>query len=194
MTEAARPILRGESDVTLRKETSKPRRRPAAKAIVAEEDAPLLSALKAKRRALAEAGRVPAYVVFPDKTLIELAERRPETLDDMAGISGIGAKKLERYGASFLEVINGSAPEQAHPARRKLATSDRGPIYDRLLAAQAELHRGIDGTEKPLRCSAALLAKIARLPHADAVAVERLLGDAYAERFAAAFCRILEEA
>jgi ATP-dependent DNA helicase RecQ len=66
--------------------------------LVSEEDAPLLSALKAKRRALAEAQRVPAYVVFTDRTLIEMAEARPATLDEMARISGVGAKKLETYG------------------------------------------------------------------------------------------------
>ena len=75
---------------------------------MAEEDAPLLSALKAKRRALAEAARVPAYVIFPDRTLIEMAERRPQTLDQIAQISGVGAKKLETYGAAFLEVITGA--------------------------------------------------------------------------------------
>ena len=88
--------------------------------MVAEEDAPLLSALKAKRRALAETQRVPAYVIFPDRTLIEMAETRPMTLDDMARIGGVGAKKLERYGDTFLEVITGEV-EAVHPARRKLA-------------------------------------------------------------------------
>ena len=83
-------------------------RRPAVKALVSEEDAPLLSALKAKRRALAEAQKVPAYVIFPDRTLIEMAEVRPETLDQMARINGVGAKKLERYGDDFLSVITGA--------------------------------------------------------------------------------------
>ena len=78
--------------------------------MISDEDAPLLSALKAKRRALAEAQRAPAYVIFPDRTLIEMAEKRPATLDQMSAISGVGAKKLERYGQTFLEVINGSRP------------------------------------------------------------------------------------
>ncbi|MCB1400188.1 MAG: HRDC domain-containing protein, partial [Rhodobacteraceae bacterium] len=75
---------------------------------------PLLSALKAKRRALAEAAGVPAYVVFPDRTLIEMAQARPDTLDAMARINGVGAKKLESYGAAFLAVIAG-APAPMHP-------------------------------------------------------------------------------
>ncbi len=71
---------------------------PLARALVADEDAPLLSALKAKRRALAEAQGVPAYIVFTDRTLVEMAAKRPATLDAMAGISGVGAAKLDRYG------------------------------------------------------------------------------------------------
>ncbi|MCL4162784.1 UNVERIFIED_CONTAM: hypothetical protein GTU68_036380, partial [Idotea baltica] len=106
MTEAARPILRDEATIDLRRDTiRKADRRPAVKTLVSDEDAPLLSALKAKRRALAEAARVPAYVIFTDRTLIEMAETRPDNLDAMAGISGVGAKKLERYGTTFLEVI-----------------------------------------------------------------------------------------
>ncbi len=78
MTEAAKPILKGEAQINLRRDTiRKATRRPAVKMMVSEEDAPLLSALKAKRRALAESARVPAYVIFPDRTLIEMAEKRP---------------------------------------------------------------------------------------------------------------------
>lgn len=50
---------------------------------------------------------MPAYVVFPDATLIALAQARPGTLEEMAGTSGIGAKKLERYGQAVLEVLQG---------------------------------------------------------------------------------------
>ena len=87
----------------------------------------LLSALKAKRRALAEAARVPAYVIFADKTLIEMAERRPQTLDAMAGITGIGVKKLESYGATFLAVITGSAPRIPAPRSPQTRWSRRCP-------------------------------------------------------------------
>ncbi|MGL4281050.1 MAG: DNA helicase RecQ, partial [Albidovulum sp.] len=114
MTEAARPILRGEAAITLRRDTLRASSGPVVRTMVSDEDAPLLSALKAKRRALAEAARVPAYVIFPDRTLIEMAERRPMTLDEMARVSGVGAKKLESYGAAFLEVIAGAA-ERVHP-------------------------------------------------------------------------------
>ncbi len=75
-----------------------------------------MSALKAKRTALAKAANVPAYVVFPDRTLIEMAEKRPATLDQMARITGVGAKKLESYGAAFLEVITGASASHPAPA------------------------------------------------------------------------------
>ncbi|MFN7004152.1 MAG: HRDC domain-containing protein, partial [Roseinatronobacter sp.] len=146
-----------------------------------------------KRRALAEAARVPAYVIFTDKTLIEMAETRPATLDAMARIGGIGAKKLESYGRTFLEVITG-AVEQMHPTRRKMAGRTEGTVYDKLLAAQADLARGNDGIDKPLSCSAALLAKVAQLRPRDAREMERLLGDKRAERFGPAFLDVLRDA
>ncbi|WP_051371837.1 DNA helicase RecQ [Leisingera aquimarina] len=193
-TEAALPILRGEQSIELRRDTIKSAdRRPAVKALVSEEDAPLLSALKAKRRALAEAQKVPAYVIFPDRTLIEMAEMRPETLDQMARINGVGAKKLERYGDDFLSVITGAA-EQLHPARRKLAGRESGSVYDSLLEAQAQLARGDCGTLKPLSCSASLLAKVAQMRADDEAGITRLLGERRAERFAAAFLDVLRGA
>jgi ATP-dependent DNA helicase RecQ len=195
MTDAARPILKGEAGITLRKDTlAKGGRRPAAKALVSEEDAPLLSALKAKRRALAEAARVPAYVIFTDKTLIEMAETKPQSLDEVARISGVGATKLERYGAAFLKVITGEAEAPAHPARRKLAGRAAGEIYDQLLSVQADLARGDTGLDKPLSCSSSQLAKLADQRPTDREAVERLLGDRRADRFADAFLDVLRAA
>ncbi|WP_411351677.1 DNA helicase RecQ [Leisingera aquaemixtae] len=193
-TEAALPVLRGEQSIELRRDTiTSADRRPAVKALVSEEDAPLLSALKAKRRALAEAQKVPAYVIFPDRTLIEMAEMRPETLDQMARINGVGAKKLERYGDDFLGVITGAA-EQLHPARRKLAGRESGSVYDSLLEVQAQLARGACGTLKPLTCSASLLAKVAQMRPEDETGVTKLLGERRAERFAAAFLDVLRGA
>jgi len=195
MTDAALPILRGKAGINLRRDTiaAALERRPAVREMVSEENAPLLSALKAKRRGLAEAARVPAYVIFPDRTLIEMAEKRPANLDQMARISGVGAKKLDKFGTPFLEVINGEAAA-LHPTRRKLAGKDAGAIYDQLLAAQAGLARGRDGTDKPLSCSASQLAKVAQLRGGDDAALERLLGDRKAERFGPAFLDVLRDA
>lgn len=195
ITDKARPVLRGEKQVMLRRDTlASASRRPTARALVSDEDAPLLSALKAKRRELAEKARVPAYVIFNDRTLIEMAEKRPGSLDDMAGITGVGAKKLDRYGSAFLAIISGEIPVPDHPARRKLAGKTAGHIYDRLLAAQARLQRGDDGTGKPMSCSASLLAKVAALGPATRDQLDRLLGDRLSDRFGDAFQSVLNDA
>ncbi len=194
MTEPARPILRGEAEIQLRRDTiRKASSKPAVRTLVSDEDAPLLSALKAKRRALAEAARLPAYMIFNDRTLIEMAEVRPDTLDAMARITGVGAKKLESYGAAFLQVITGEAPPELHPARRKLAGRKAGDLYDRLMGIHSDLARGEDGTDKPLSCSTSLLAKVAEQRPADMSAMTRLLGDRRAERFGEAFLEVLRE-
>ncbi|MTJ03059.1 MAG: DNA helicase RecQ [Sediminimonas qiaohouensis] len=194
MTDRALPILRDHEKITLRRDVMRAQqRRPAARALVSDEDAPLLSALKAKRRALAEAARVPAYVVFTDRTLIEMAETRPASLDEMARIGGVGAKKLESYGDAFLAVINGAA-EAVHPSRRKLAGRVEGGVYDRLVEVQADLARGDGGVDKPLSCSASQLARVAQMRPGDAPALERLLGKRRADRFGAAFLDVLREA
>ncbi len=195
MTQAARPILRDETEITLRRDSLRvSTSRAPVKTLVSEEDAPLLSALKAKRRALAEAARVPAYVVFNDRTLIEIAEKRPDNLDEMARISGIGATKLERYGDIFLEVITHEPTPDLHPTRRKLAGRPEGELYDRLLAVQTDLSRGANGTDKPLSCSASLLAKVAAMRSSDPAMLDRMLGERRAARFSDAFMDVLREA
>jgi ATP-dependent DNA helicase RecQ len=197
MTEAARPILRGEQPITLRRDAlARERGRTQPKALVSDEDAPLLSALKAKRRALAEAQGVPPYVVFNDRTLIEMAERRPGTLDAMADVSGVGATKLERYGAAFLEVIAGAPPPETHPARRRLAGSEAGPLFDRLQAIQLRLARGADGTGKPLSCSHSTLRRIAERRPSTEADLARIpgMGETKVARFGAAFLAAIAEA
>jgi len=194
MTDRARPVLRDEETVKLRRDTIRATsRRPAAKTLVSEENAPLMSALKAKRRALAEAAKVPAYIIFPDRTLAEMSEVRPTNLDEMARVNGVGAKKLANYGDAFLEVINGEA-EQMHPSRRKIAGRQDADLYDLLLEAQTKLLRGPDGIDKPMSCSAGLLAKIASAKPRDTQSMERLLGDRRAGRFGDAFLDVLRDA
>ena len=74
-----------------------------------DADAALLDALKALRTKLAQAQKVPAYVVFSDRTLVELATHRPTTPRAMREIHGVGDTKLERYGAAFLEIVQAHA-------------------------------------------------------------------------------------
>ncbi len=197
MTDAARPVLRGEVAVTLREDTveAASARVPVA-ALPDEVDAGLLSALKARRRALAEAAAVPAYVVFADRTLIEMAERRPANLDQMARITGVGARKLEAYGAAFLEVITGQAAPPPHPARRALAGRSEAALYDALAAAQLALVRGEDGTGKPLSLSPAALRRIAEARPSSLSDLDRAgdLGPAKLDRFGARFLEIMRAA
>lgn len=106
-------VLKGEQKIELRKDLtsgaagkgSRRDRRAAAAAIVGEGDTVLLDSLKALRTRLARSQNVPAYVVFSDRTLAELATHRPTTLGAMREIHGIGDAKLERFGAAFLDVV-----------------------------------------------------------------------------------------
>ena len=191
MTEMARPILRGEQKIELRKDTIiKEVRKTKVKSLVAEEDETLFSALKSKRRFLAEALNAPAYVVFADAVLMEMARSRPSSLDEFSKLSGVGAVKLERYGKAFLEIINNNFQE-LHPSRRRLAGKEAGKIFDQLQAMQLELMHGAYGHDKPLVCSASVLAKIAAVKPRDMEALKGLLGDRKTERFGVAFLKIL---
>ena len=112
MTESGRDILFGRATFARRPDaklapTRKERR--AAAAIESGVDLELLDALKALRRELAHAQGVPAFVIFPDRTLIAMAESRPRSLDDLAAVHGVGTKKLASYGEDFLAVLNDHA-------------------------------------------------------------------------------------
>ncbi len=111
VTDEGWAVLKGRQTVELRKivasATSKGERRgrATAPAIVSDADSGLLDSLRTLRTRLARAQNVPAYVVFSDRTLVELATHRPSTLAAMREIHGVGDAKLERYGADFLAVI-----------------------------------------------------------------------------------------
>ena len=188
--ESALAILGDKKSITLRMDTiESAKSSPKIKMLVSEEDAPLLSGLKAKRRELAETAGVPAYIIFNDKTLVEMAQKRPINLDAMAQINGVGAKKLENFGNTFLEVINGEA-ERLHPFRRKLAGNKEGVLFDLLLEAQNKLTRGEKGLDKPLSCSTSLLVKVAQRRPSSIEEISHILGERRAERFGAAFLEI----
>jgi ATP-dependent DNA helicase RecQ len=79
--------------------------RAQASAAVPEADRTLFQALRDKRTEIARAQNVPPYVIFHDKTLIELAAARPASRSQMAKVPGVGEAKLDRYGPAFLAVI-----------------------------------------------------------------------------------------
>ena len=108
LTDASRPVLRGEQPVHLRKEAPKQTKKDArrGKAAALGEDAhAVFENLRAERARIAKAQGVPPYVVFHDSTLRAMAEARPSTLEEMAALPGIGQAKLTRYGESFLAVL-----------------------------------------------------------------------------------------
>ncbi len=117
ITEFARPVLKSEAEVWLRRDTEVVKRKVtkagrganAKEVYAAVSDDPLWFILKDKRTELAREQGVPPYVIFHDSTLLEMLNRRPATLDEMAKISGVGQAKLDRYGDAFLQVLEEAA-------------------------------------------------------------------------------------
>lgn len=107
LTDACRPVLRGEQPIHLRRDrkvsTTGSTRRPSVQ--IAVEDEGLWFALRACRKRLAEEHGVPPYVIFHDSTLREMLEHRPLTPSELLALSGVGDSKLERFGDEFLAVI-----------------------------------------------------------------------------------------
>ncbi|MDZ7937562.1 MAG: DNA helicase RecQ [Rhodoferax sp.] len=115
LTPESRPVLKGEAQVMLRESVSAPAtrkgRNPRLGAVVKapinldSEGLLRYSALKAWRAEVAQQHNLPAYVIFHDATLAAIAQRAPQSLDDLQGISGMGAKKLEAYATDVLRVV-----------------------------------------------------------------------------------------
>jgi ATP-dependent DNA helicase RecQ len=114
LTDGSRAVLKGEVSVQLRESVSSPGERKAKRSAVTAAKVPAsldvdgqerYVALKAWRAEVARAHNLPAYVIFHDATLAAIAERAPQSLDDLQGITGIGAKKLEAYGQEVLRVM-----------------------------------------------------------------------------------------
>ena len=114
LTDGSRAVLKGEVSVQLRESVSSPGERKNKRSAVAAAKVPAsldvdgqerYVALKAWRAEVARAHNLPAYVIFHDATLAAIAERAPQSLDDLQGITGIGAKKLEAYGQEVLRVM-----------------------------------------------------------------------------------------
>ena len=112
LTDAAKPILKGEATVRVKTTVDEPTARRKSKAQRLDNGPPLtlagrdcLAALKAWRAEVAREHNLPAYVIFHDATLRAIAERQPTQLGELEGISGLGAKKLQAYGDEVLRVV-----------------------------------------------------------------------------------------
>ena len=110
-TPAASPLLRGQKKllmpVRLESRTAAPARRHRGRAFAAgtEESAGLFAALKAVRMTIARQENVPAYVVFSNATLMDMADKAPCSMAEFLEVSGVGEVKAERYGQIFLDAI-----------------------------------------------------------------------------------------
>ncbi len=111
LTEAARPLLRGEKSLTL----ARPRLKAVAKKagknrdLPGEADPALFQRLRLLRKELADAAGVPPFVIFGDATLVEMAARQPGSDEELLAVNGVGRVKLQRYGSLFLEAIRDHA-------------------------------------------------------------------------------------
>ena len=104
----ARPVLKGEAGVSIAEPPVRQRRQRRSRGDGAAPNPvgnPLFEALRAKRKALASEHGLPAYVIFHDSVLRDMALQCPETLAELGTIPGVGAKKLETWGADFVAVV-----------------------------------------------------------------------------------------
>ncbi len=105
LTDASRPLLRGETTLWLREDPAASVQRTRRPVSRAAPESPLWDALRACRKRLADAHGVPPYVIFHDATLIAMATTRPASPADLLNLPGVGRSKLDRYGDAFLEVL-----------------------------------------------------------------------------------------
>ena len=112
LTEASAAVLSGTREVRLRREVARPTRsaRRAAPSDLPAAASPLFERLRAWRAATARELGAPAYVVFADATLRGIALTTPSTLDELSGVSGVGAAKLEKFGEAVLAIVRGDEP------------------------------------------------------------------------------------
>jgi ATP-dependent DNA helicase RecQ len=108
LTEDARPVLKGEARVEMRRQVASPKKKKLKGKVESGNPLfdPLFNRLKAWRLEQAREQSVPPYVVFHDATLAAIAAARPSSLGELSGIGGIGAKKLERYGPALLRLLS----------------------------------------------------------------------------------------
>ncbi len=109
LTEKSWPLLRGEKTLEMARprirETAAEKKSKYVSSIIPDYDEALFDRLRTVRMELARLAGVPPFVIFHDRTLVEMAVHQPQTLDDMGTIHGVGASKCERYGADFIEEI-----------------------------------------------------------------------------------------
>lgn len=113
LQEKCRPLLRGECDIALRLDQKQKVAKRQTKTPLPEDiNVAMWEALRECRRELAEEQSVPPYVIFHDSTLVEMCSVAPKTLDAFSRLSGVGERKLMKYGEAFIAVIKNTEQEQ----------------------------------------------------------------------------------
>ncbi len=149
LSDTCRPLLRGEVTLLLRLEpkpqkgagTTRSGSGSPASQLVRAEERDQWEALRTLRRKLAEEHSVPPYVIFPDSTLLEMLRSQPGSMAEMAQVSGVGARKLDRYGEAFLAVLNGGAeeaPRAVADIRHELISLARAGMTPAQIAGQLQ--------------------------------------------------------
>ncbi|MCW4385460.1 DNA helicase RecQ [Salinibacterium sp. SYSU T00001] len=139
LTDASAQVLSGDRSVSLRTEPERVTRQASKTKAAAVDLEPaqreLFEALRSWRAAQAREQGVPAYVVFGDATLRAIATARPSTLGELAGISGVGQKKLDTYGEQVLAIVGGGTPARGpavssfEPSAQELADQEEPPFF-----------------------------------------------------------------
>ena len=164
LTKKSLPVLRGLEKINLSlidlHEDLEVNKREKPRSLVLEKDEPLFLELRQKRRQLAISMNVPSYIIFSDKTLVEMVYKKPKTLDEMHLITGIGQKKLIKFGDKFLRIINGKDIKKTHPTRKKLVGKSNAWLYDLIEEVISKHSRGTNGLDKPVYVSPSLILKI----------------------------------
>jgi len=172
LTESARPVLQGKETVAFRLEKKPAKRKKSRTSVsgVSKEHSQLWEKLRSTRSEIAKQQSLPAYVIFHDATLMEMAEKKPVSLTAMSAISGVGAAKLEKYGEQFLRVINQSENEPD-------TLPDSNKMRQQILEG---IQRGLAGPELANFCKiqeSVLEGELVALVRTGRVSLEQVIGE-----------------
>ncbi|MDM8569962.1 helix-turn-helix domain-containing protein, partial [Thiotrichales bacterium HSG1] len=128
LTESSRPVLRGEEQIFLRKDIGRHRRgknytRSSQWRSFTGTDKLLWTALVNKRLELANSQEIPPYAIFHDSTLEDIVLQQPQTLAEFSSLSGVGTRKLERYGQVFINVLDEHIVQHGEQVSEKTTSS-----------------------------------------------------------------------
>ena len=154
ITETARPLLRGEKRIFLRKDIKhqaknldKKYNRSSRQTFVGN-DKILWESLRNKRLELANSQNVPPYVIFHDSTLDEMVQQQPQTLKEFAKLSGVGSRKLERYGQIFIDEIDTHSIKYGKTATKPtLPKPETSMVSDTAQTSLEALNKGLNPEE-----------------------------------------------